>query len=76
MELYFSKNACSLAVRILIHELGLPCKYEAVDIYNKKTASRKDYKIINPKGNVPALVVDDGMAKCSPKIVRYNSKGD
>ncbi len=60
MKLYFYKNACSLTVRILIHELGLPCEYEAVDIYSKKTASGKDYKTINPKGNVPALILDNG----------------
>lgn len=61
MKLYFYKDACSLTVRILMHELGLACEYEeVVDLRTKRTASGADYKAINPKGNVPALFLDDG----------------
>ncbi len=60
MKLYFHKDACSLTVRILLHELGLTAEYESVDLKSKKTASGADYKTINPKGNVPALILDDG----------------
>lgn len=60
MKLYYSKQACSLAVRILIHELGISCEYEAVNLPAKKTASGGDFYQINPKGSVPVLVLDDG----------------
>lgn len=58
MKLYYSKGACSLAVRITIHEIGLDCEYEAVDLKTKKTEKDGDYLKINPKGAVPALVLD------------------
>jgi glutathione S-transferase len=60
MKLYFSKGACSLAVRILINELGIRSEFEAVDLKTKKTADGEDYLQINPKGAVPMIVTDDG----------------
>lgn len=59
MKLYFSKGACSLAVRIAIHEIGIPCEFESVSLKTKKTASGADFLAINPKGAVPALLLDD-----------------
>ncbi len=59
MKLFYSKGACSLAVRILINELNLDCDYEAVDLKTKRTASGDDYFKINPKGSVPALQLDN-----------------
>jgi glutathione S-transferase len=60
MKLYYSKGACSLAVRILINELGLKCDYESVDLKAKQTQTGKDFLKINPKGSVPVLQKDDG----------------
>lgn len=60
MKLYYSKGACSLAVRITINELGLNCEYESVDLKTKKTEAEADYLTINPKGEVPALLLDNG----------------
>lgn len=59
MKLYYKKGACSLAVRITIHELGLPCEYEAVDFRTKITASGENFLNINPKGYVPVLLTDE-----------------
>lgn len=59
MKLYFSKGACSLASRIIINELTLPCEFESVDLASKKTQTGKDFYTINPKGYVPTLVTDD-----------------
>jgi glutathione S-transferase len=59
MKLFYSKGACSLAVRIIINEIGLDCDYEAVDLKTKKTAEGKDFLTINPKGGVPALELDN-----------------
>jgi glutathione S-transferase len=59
MKLYYSKGACSLAVRIVINEIGLNCQYESVDLKTKKTESGEDFYKINPKGYVPALQTTD-----------------
>lgn len=59
MKLYYSKGSCSLAVRILIHELNIDCEFEAVNLKTKQTESGKDFKSINPKGSVPTLELDN-----------------
>ena len=59
MKLYYSKGACSLAVRIVIHELGLPSEYESVNLKTKVTESGANFLEINPKGAVPTLVTDN-----------------
>jgi glutathione S-transferase len=58
MKLYYS--ACSLADYIALREAGLDFEIEAVDIYTKRTETGADFHAVNPKGYVPALVLDDG----------------
>lgn len=60
MKLYYSRGACSLAVRILINELAIPCEYEAVNLATTQTEKGSDFYSINPKGAVPTLVLDTG----------------
>ncbi|HYW33554.1 MAG TPA: glutathione transferase GstA [Candidatus Bathyarchaeia archaeon] len=60
MKLYFSPGACSLSPHIVLNELGLPFKAESVDLSTKKTKSGADFRQVNPKGQVPALEMDDG----------------
>ena len=59
MKLYYAPNACSLADHIALIEAGARFEAEAVDIHTKRTASGEDFHAINPKGYVPALVLDD-----------------
>lgn len=59
MKLYYADSVCSLAVRITLHELNIPCEFEAVDLKTKQTKSGSDYLTINPKGAVPALVLNN-----------------
>lgn len=59
MKLYYTESVCSLAVRIIIHELGLFCDYEAVDLKTKLTENHDNFLSINAKGSVPVLVLDD-----------------
>jgi glutathione S-transferase len=58
MKLYYSKGACSLAVRIVIHELGVASEFESVNLKTKQTETGADFLQVNPKGTVPTLVVD------------------
>lgn len=59
MKLYFAPDACSLADHIALLEAGANFEAEAVDIKTKRTATGENYLAINPKGYVPALVLDD-----------------
>jgi glutathione S-transferase len=58
MKLYYSKGACSLAVRIVINEIGIQSEYEAVNLKTKQTEHGKDFLSINPKGAVPTIITD------------------
>ena len=60
MKLYYSPGACSQAAHIILHEAGLEHSSEAVDLRTKRTASGHDYWAVNPKGSVPAMVLDSG----------------
>lgn len=72
MKLYFSPGACSLSPHIALIESGLPFEVERVSLSKKKTASGADFFAVNPKGSVPALVLDDGQILTEgPAIVQY-----
>lgn len=60
MKLYFSPGACSLSPHIALREAGLSFELEPVDLRAKKTKRGDDYLTVNPKGYVPALVLEDG----------------
>ena len=72
MKLYFSPGACSLSPHIALHEAGLAHEAEKVDLRTKKTVSGADFLAVNPKGQAPALVLDDGsLLTEGPAIVQY-----
>lgn len=59
LKLYFAPGACSLSDHIALLEAGAEFEAVAVDIKTKRTADGEDFLAINPKGYVPALVLDD-----------------
>lgn len=59
MKLYYTKGACSLTVRIILHEIGVKAEFESVDLKTKKTESGADFFTINPKGSVPVLEIKE-----------------
>ena len=60
MELYFAPLSCSLATRIALYEGDIPVRFHQVELATKRTTDSRDYFAINPKGQVPALITDDG----------------
>ena len=60
MKLFYSRGACSLAVRIVVNEINVPCEFEAVDLKTKLTQSGANFLAINAKGAVPTFITDEG----------------
>jgi glutathione S-transferase len=72
MKLYFAAGACSLSPHIVLRETGATFDLEQVDNREKKTKSGEDFWKVNPKGQVPVLVLDDGSKLTEgPVIVQY-----
>lgn len=59
MKFYFAPGACSFGIHTILEEIGKPYEAIAVDFKNNAQYSA-EYKAINPKSKVPALVRDDG----------------
>ena len=60
MKLYYSPGACSLSPHIALHEAGLAHELVRVDLRAKKLENGDDFLSVNPKGQVPVLVLDNG----------------
>jgi glutathione S-transferase len=72
MKLYIKPGACSLSPHIVLEESGLDYETETVDLRTKRTVVGEDYNQINPKGYVPALLLDSGeLLTEGPAIVQY-----
>jgi glutathione S-transferase len=70
MKLFYSNGSCSLASHITLEEAG--AKFEAVRVDLRAGEQKKpEYLAINPKGKVPALVVDAGVITENPAIMSY-----
>jgi glutathione S-transferase len=59
-KLYYTPTSCGAASFIAAFAAEVNLETEQVDLRSHTTSSGKDYYVINPKGNVPGLVLDDG----------------
>ena len=59
-KLYFSPGACSLSPHIALREAELDFELVEVNLAKKELKAGGSYWPVNPKGYVPALVLDDG----------------
>ena len=72
MKLYFTPGACSLSPHIVLREAGIEAELEQVDLKAKTTKGGGNYTVVNPKGQVPTLVLDNGHTLTEgPAIVQY-----
>ncbi len=55
-RLFYSPGACSMAAHILLEEIGQPYETELVTAKLGGRAQTAEWKAINPKGRVPALL--------------------
>ena len=74
MKLYYSPGACSFASHIALEEVGIP--YETQRIRTAEGEQRSpEYLAINPRGRVPALVVDGKVLTENVGIMAYVAGG-
>ncbi|MDE2249633.1 MAG: glutathione transferase GstA [Xanthomonadaceae bacterium] len=72
MKLFYSPGACSLSPHIVALEAGIPLQLEKVDLKAKRTEQSEDFWKVNPKGYVPALLLDNGeLLTEGPVIAQY-----
>ena len=58
--LYFAPLACSMASRIALYEAGADADFTYVDTRAKAVEGGGDFFAVNPMGQVPVLVTQDG----------------
>jgi glutathione S-transferase len=68
MKLYYSPGACALGVQIALRDAGMQFQMVKVDL-GKKTTTEGDYRAVNPKGYVPALLRDDGTLMTEAQVI-------
>jgi glutathione S-transferase len=61
VKLYYTPTSCGAASFISAFIAGVSIDTETVNLQTHKTASDVDFYTINPKGNVPSLVLDNGV---------------
>lgn len=72
MKLYYAAGMSSLAAHIGMTETGLAFEARPADIRAKVLGDGSDYRVVNPVGSVPALVLDDGtLVSEIPAILQY-----
>lgn len=70
LRLYFARNTCALAPHIALEQAG--ADYEAVRIDFPSAQQRSpEYRKINPKARVPALVTERGVLTEVPALLLY-----
>jgi glutathione S-transferase len=68
--LYYSPGACSLAPHILFEETGIPFEAHRVNI-NDGEHRTAEYRNVNPRQRVPALMVDGILVTEVPALLVY-----
>jgi glutathione S-transferase len=71
-KLYYKTGACSLSPHIVLREAGLLFELVKVDTRIGRTQDGADFRLVNPRGYVPALQNEEGRVLTEgPAIVQY-----
>jgi glutathione S-transferase len=70
IKLYYAPGSCSLASHIALEEAGAEYTVERINTAANQQQS-PEYRAINPKGRVPAMVTDRGVLTETPAILAY-----
>ena len=70
MILYYAPTACSIAPHIALEEVGVDFEPRALDLA-KGEQTAPDYLKVNPRGRVPALVIDGRTVTEVPALLTY-----
>jgi len=70
MQLYYAPGTISIAVAIALQEAGLDFEPIKID-FAAKEQTGAGYAQINPKGRVPALVIDGGILTETGALLEY-----
>ena len=73
-KLYYAPGACSLASHIALEEVGIPYQTQPLNLA-EGDQRKPEYLKINPRGRVPALVVDDQILTENVGIMTYLAGG-
>ena len=76
VKLFYSPNASSLGIHVLLEEIGKPFELMKVD-FATGAQYKPPYRLLNPKTKVPALICDDGALITEwPAIAWYLAKSN
>jgi glutathione S-transferase len=76
VKLFYSPNACSMGIHLLLEEIGNPYTLEKVD-FSKAAQYAPPFTDLNPKSKVPVLLRDDGTTVTEfPAIAFYLARSN
>jgi glutathione S-transferase len=70
MKLFYAVNACSMAIHVLLEEIGKPYEGVAMDFAGREQYGA-DFVAKNPKSKVPTLERDDGSILTELPAIAY-----
>ena len=70
IALYYSPGSCSLAPHIVLNEIGQPFELRKFATADRANHSA-EYLAVNPKGRIPALLIDGFILTENPAILAY-----
>jgi len=73
MILYYAPHTCALASHIALEQAGADYLIKRID-FSKKEQQSPEYRRVNPKGRVPALVITRGILTETPAILSFISQ--
>jgi len=70
MILYYAPTACSIAPHIALEEIGAKFEARRIDLAKGEQTS-PDYLKVNPRGRVPAMIIDGEVVTEVPALLTY-----